>query len=119
MIPDTVITSATCDRILDDELVRTFCNHIMIEAAVISSKIGCPVDQSPEQRNDETRKLDALKTSMLQDVEAGRGVEIDALVSAVQEVGLKVGTPPPPDMDTLLGLSRLHARVRGLYPETK
>jgi 2-dehydropantoate 2-reductase len=52
---------------------------------------------------------------MLQDVEAGRSVELDALVSAVREIGQKVGEPTP-HIDILLGLSRLHARERGLYP---
>jgi 2-dehydropantoate 2-reductase len=62
-----------------------------------------------------TKKLGAFKTSMLQDVEAGKSVELDALVSAVRELGqlTQVNTP---FTDALLGLSRLHARVRGLYP---
>jgi 2-dehydropantoate 2-reductase len=59
--------------------------------------------------------MGAFKTSMLQDVEAGRSVELDALVSAVREIGQKVGEPTP-NIDILLGLSRLHARERGLYP---
>ena len=49
---------------------------------------------------------------MLQDVEAGKPVELDALVSVVREIGERVGEPSP-NIDTLLGLSRLHARVRG------
>jgi 2-dehydropantoate 2-reductase len=51
----------------------------------------------------------------LQDVEAGRSVELDALVSAVQEIGQHVGIDMP-TINTLLGLARLHAQVRGLYP---
>jgi len=56
-----------------------------------------------------------FKTSMLQDVEAGKAVELDALVSVVRELGqlTQVSTPYT---DALLGLSRLHARVHGLYP---
>lgn len=114
MNPVSAITGATCDRILDDDLVRAFCNRVMTEAAVIGEKIGCPIDQSPEQRNAVTRKLGAFKTSMLQDVEGGRSVELDALVASVREIGEKVGVPTP-DMDTLLGIARLHARVRKLY----
>ena len=116
MNPVSALTGATCDRVLDDELVRTFCNRIMLEASAIGARIGCPIEQSPEQRNLVTRKLGAFKTSMLQDVEAGRPLEIDALVSAVREIGQKVGVKTP-DIDTLLGLTRLFARVRGLYPE--
>ena len=51
---------------------------------------------------------------MLQDVEAGRAVELDALVTAVQEIGRLTGVPTP-CTDILLGLARLHARQRGLY----
>ena len=61
-----------------------------------------------------TRQLGAFKTSMLQDVEAGKPVEIDALVTVVKEMGEMTGVPTP-FTDALLGLSRLHARVHGLY----
>jgi 2-dehydropantoate 2-reductase len=62
-----------------------------------------------------TEKLGAFKTSMLQDVEAGRSLELDAIAGAVQELGQRVGVPTP-NVDALLGLTRLMARVRGLYP---
>lgn len=112
MNPVSAITGATCDRILDDPLVNRFCLAVMGEAARIGSKIGCPIAQSGEDRNAVTRQLGAFKTSMLQDVEAGKPVELDALVSVVREIGERVGEPSP-NIDTLLGLSRLHARVRG------
>jgi len=51
---------------------------------------------------------------MLQDVEAGRAIELDAIVTAVQEIGQRVGVATP-TIDALLGLTRLFARVRGLY----
>ena len=63
-----------------------------------------------------TRKLGAFKTSMLQDVEAGRPIELDALVTVVQEIAQRVGVATP-NIDALLGLARLHGRMRGLYPE--
>ena len=116
MNPVSAITGATCDRILDDPLVSRFCLDIMAEAARIGARIGCPIDQTGESRNAVTRQLGAFKTSMLQDVEAGRAVELDALVSTVREIGQKVGEPTP-NIDALLGIARLHARVRGLYPE--
>ena len=115
MNPVSAITGATCDKILDDPLVNRFCLNIMEEAAQIGATFGCPIEQSGEERNAVTRKLGAFKTSMLQDVEAGRSVELDALVSAVQEIGRHVGIDTP-FIDTLLGLARLHAQVRGLYP---
>lgn len=115
MNPVSAITGATCDKILDDPLVNRFCLNIMAEAAAIGAVFGCPIDQSGEERNAMTRKLGAFKTSMLQDVEAGRSVELDALVAAVREIGRHVGVAAP-NIDTLLGLARLHAQVRGLYP---
>jgi len=51
---------------------------------------------------------------MLQDVEAGKPVELDALVSVVKELGTLTGVATP-FTDALLGLSRLQARVRGIY----
>ena len=114
MNPLSAITGATCDKILDDPLVNKFCLSVMSEAAQIGKTIGCPVAQSGEERMAVTRKLGAFKTSMLQDVEAARPVELDALVSAVREIGQKIGMETP-NVDTLLGIARLHASLRGLY----
>jgi 2-dehydropantoate 2-reductase len=113
--PVSAITGATTDRILDDELVRGFISSVMLEAKTIGERIGIPIAQAPEDRHAVTRKLGAFKTSMLQDVQAGKPVELDALVSAVRELGqlTQVATP---FTDALLGLSRLHARGLGLYP---
>ena len=114
MNPISAFTGAMADRILDDPLVYQFCLDVMAEAAQIGAAIGCPIAQSGEDRMTVTRKLGAFKTSMLQDVEAGKPVEIDALLSAPREIGARVGVPTP-HLDTLLGLARLHARVHGLY----
>ncbi len=113
--PISAITGATTDLILKDDLVRDFVSKVMLEAKVIGEKIGIPIAQTPEDRHAVTLKLGAFKTSMLQDVEAGKTVELDALVSGVRELGqlTQVSTPYT---DALLGLSRLHASVRGLYP---
>lgn len=113
--PISAFTGATTDLIMQDDLVRNFVSQIMLEAKLIGEKIGIPIAQTPEDRHAVTRKLGAFKTSMLQDVEAGKAVELDALVSVVRELGqlTQVSTPYT---DALLGLSRLHARVHGLYP---
>ena len=113
--PISAITGATTDLILKDDLVRDFVSKVMLEAKAIGEKIGIPIAQMPEDRHAVTMKLGAFKTSMLQDVEAGKTVELDALVSGVRELGqlTQVSTPYT---DALLGLSRLHASVRGLYP---
>lgn len=112
--PVSAITGATTDQILDDELVRDFISRVMLEAREIGARIGIPIEQRPEDRHEVTRKLGAFKTSMLQDVEAGRPVELDALVTVVRELGALTGVPTP-STDVLLGLARLHARTRGLY----
>jgi 2-dehydropantoate 2-reductase len=116
MNPISAITGATCDRVLDDPLVREFCAAAMREAGEIGARIGCPIAQSAEDRFAVTRKLGRFKTSMLQDVEAGRTIELDALLAAVQEIGMRVGVPTP-NVNALFGLTRLFGRVRGLYPE--
>jgi 2-dehydropantoate 2-reductase len=115
MNPVTALTGATGDKVLDDPLVNGFCLNVMREAAAIGERIGCGIAESPEQRNAVTRKLGAFKPSMLQDVEAGRPVEIDVLLSAPREIGAALGQPTP-YMDALLGLARLQAQTRGLYP---
>jgi len=114
MNPVSAITGATSSQVLDDDLVRGFCSNVMLEAKAIGARLGLPIDQQPEDRHAVTRKLGSFKTSMLQDVEAGKAVELDALVGAVKELGqlTQVATPYT---DALLGLARLHAQVRGLY----
>jgi len=114
MNPMSALTGATCDRLLDDPLLDRFTLAIMAEAAAIGEKIGCPIRQSGGERNAVTRKLGAFKTSMLQDVEAGKPLEIDALLTAVSEIGGRVGVATP-STDALLGLTRVFAAGRGLY----
>lgn len=113
--PISAFTGATTDLILGDALVRDFISKIMLEAKEIGARIGIPIDQQPEDRHAVTLKLGAFKTSMLQDVEAGKAVELDALVTVVRELG-QLTQVPTPFTDALLGLSRLHARVHRLYP---
>jgi 2-dehydropantoate 2-reductase len=113
--PISALTGATTDRILGDDLVRGFVSAVMLEAKAIGENIGIPIDQQPEDRHAVTRKLGAFKTSMLQDVEAGKAVELDGLVSAVRELGQLTGVKTP-FTDALLGLSRLQAQMLGLYP---
>ncbi len=112
--PISALTGATTDLILKDDLVRGFISSVMLEAKEIGARLGIAIDQQPEHRHAVTLKLGAFKTSMLQDVEAGKAVELDALVTAVKELGTLTGVATP-CTDALLGLSRLHARVRGLY----
>ena len=112
--PISALTGATTDLIMADDLVRSFISSVMLEAKAIGAQLGIVIDQQPEDRHAVTLRLGAFKTSMLQDVEAGKAVELDALVTAVRELGALTATPTP-CTDALLGLARLQARVRGLY----
>ena len=118
MNPVSALTGASSDRILDEPLIYAMCLRAMAEAAAIGARIGCPIAQSGEDRMAVTRKLGAFRTSMLQDLEAGKPLEIDALLGAVHEIGLQVGVPTPV-VDGLLGLTRLLGATRGLYAPTR
>ncbi len=117
MNPVSAITGATGDRILADPEVRGFCAAAMTEAQQIGARIGCPISQTPEDRNAITAKLGAFRTSMLQDAESGRPIELDGIVGAVREIGQRLSIPTP-NIDALYGLTRLFGRVHGLYPES-
>ena len=115
MNPVPALTGAASDAILDDPLVRDFMLRTMAEAQAIGARIGCPIAQSGDERLALARQLGSFRTSMLQDALAGRPLELDALVTAVHEIGARVGVATP-NIDALLGLTRLMARQRGLHP---
>lgn len=116
--PISAFTGATVDRIVGDPLVRGFMSQVMIEAAEIGARIGLPITMSPDDRHQVTRKIGAFRSSMLQDVDGGRAIELDTLVGAVREIGEAVGVPTP-CTDALMGLTRVFARERGLYPRDR
>lgn len=114
--PLSAITGATVDRILNDEFLSVFCVKVMNEAKFIGEKLGLYISWTPEERNKLTAGLGAVKTSMLQDAERGRPIELDAILASVVELArlLRVETP---SMNDLFGMTRLFARTHGLYPE--
>lgn len=111
MNPISALTRATTDKMLADPLVAAFALSVMNEAKDIGARVGCAIAESGEDRMNVTRKLGAIKTSMLQDVEAGRALEIDALLAAPREIAGKVGVATP-NMNALHGLVRLMAAGR-------
>jgi len=113
--PISALTGATTDRILADDDVRGFISAVMLEAKEIGARLGIHIAEMPEDRHAVTRKLGAFKTSMLQDVEASRPVELDALVTVVRELG-RASNVATPFTDALLGLARLRTQQLGLYP---
>ena len=115
MNPVSLLTTGTMDTILDDELVMELVDAVMLEAKALGAVLGVPMDQDPVDRHRITRRLGAFRTSMLQDLDAGRPVELDALLGAVVELG-QLARAPMPTARMLFGLARSRARVSGLYP---
>jgi 2-dehydropantoate 2-reductase len=113
MNPLSALTGATADRLLGNDGLKPFILDCMAEAAAVGAAIGCPISESGEDRMAVTARLGAFKTSMLQDVEAGRRIELEALVGAPREIGRRVGVPTP-NIDTLYAITRLMAESRGL-----
>jgi 2-dehydropantoate 2-reductase len=111
--PISALTLATADRLLANSQVRDFTLACMAEAAQIGTAIGCPISESGEDRLKVTATLGAFKTSMLQDVEAGRPIELDALLAAPLEIATRVAVPAP-NLAALHGLTRLMGESRGL-----
>jgi 2-dehydropantoate 2-reductase len=115
MNPISALTDATCDRILDDPQVNAFVLAVMSEASEIGRRIGCEITETGKDRMVITRQLGVFKTSMHLDVEAGRAIELDQLLGAPSEIARLLGIATP-NIDALLGLTRLFARSAGLYP---
>jgi 2-dehydropantoate 2-reductase len=113
MNPLSALTGATADRLLTNDGLKSFILACMAEAAAVGAAIGCPIRESGEERMAVTARLGAFKTSMLQDVEAGRTIELEALVGAPREIGRRFGVPTP-NIDTLYAITRLMAESRGL-----
>jgi 2-dehydropantoate 2-reductase len=111
--PVSALTLATADRILASAETRPFLLACMAEAAAVGARIGCPIEESGEDRMAVTARLGAFRTSMLQDVEAARPVELEALLGAPREIATHVGIPTP-NIDALYGLTRLMAESKGL-----
>ena len=91
--------------------INALVSAAMLEATAIGDCIGLSVGMTPEDRHAITRKLGAVRTSMLQDVQAGRAIELDALTASVSELGRRIGIDTP-NIDALLGLTRLFDAVR-------
>jgi len=111
--PISALTLATADRILASGETRDFMLRCMAEAAKIGAAIDCPIGESGEDRMKVTATLGAFKTSMLQDVEAGRPLELDALLGAPLEIAARVGVAAP-NLAALYGLTRLMGESREL-----
>ena len=111
--PLSALTRATCDEILADPECRAWMVEGMAELAAIGAAIGCPISESAEDRMAVTARLGAFRTSMLQDVEAGRPIELEALLGAPREIATARGISTPA-LDRLYGVTKLMAENSGL-----
>jgi 2-dehydropantoate 2-reductase len=93
--PVSALTRATLSEIGQHRLARELVRAMMLEAQAIAEKLGVEFGVSLDQRIGGAEQVGAHKTSMLQDIEAGRPTEVDALVGAVAELGRLTNTPTP------------------------
>ncbi|XDA96857.1 2-dehydropantoate 2-reductase [Sulfitobacter sp. LCG007] len=113
--PISALTHATLDVLCTDPGTRGVARAMMLEAQEIAEKLGVKFPIDVDRRIDGGAAVGAHRTSMLQDLEAGRPMEIDALVGSVKELGGITGTPTP-TIDAVLALIRLRGRTAGIYP---
>lgn len=111
--PLSALTRATADQLLDNEPMLDFMSEAMGELAAIGAEIGCPVSETAEDRMEVTARLGAFKTSMLQDVEAGRPIELEALLGAPLEIARRLDLPTP-QLERLYAMTRLLGENLGL-----
>jgi len=112
--PISVLTQATLDVLCTDPGTRAVARAMMVEAQAIGEKLGVRFRLDVDKRIDGGANVGAHRTSMLQDLDQGRPMEIDAVVTAVQELGRLTDTPTP-TLDAVLALVQLRARTAGVY----
>ncbi len=114
MGPISALTSLTLAGIANDPDARPIAVAMMEEAIAIGERIGLHMNMSAEDRVDLGAQLGDFKPSILQDLEKGRPMEIDALIGVVAEMG-ELAEVPAPTIDIVLALQRAQARFAGLY----
>ena len=112
--PVAALTLATADRLIADDYVKSYLIAIMRECLEIGRAVGVDAAIDPEARMDMARKLGKFKPSTLQDLEAGKSLEIDGLLTGTLEVARKAGVAAP-FTQSLAGLARLRAESTGQY----
>lgn len=112
--PISALTHATLDTIGTEAGTRKIARTMMLEAQSIGEKLGVQFGVDVDQRIAGAVAVGSHKTSMLQDLERGRAMEIDALLTVVQEMGQLVEVPTP-TIDLVLALVQQRARMAGVY----
>ncbi len=113
--PVSVLTHATLAGMANNPEVRRVIRAMMVEAAAVARALGVELPVDVDTRIGWARDVGDHKTSMLQDLEQGRPMEIDALVGVVAELGDLVGIDTAV-IDAVLALVRQRARIAGCYP---
>ena len=108
--PISALARATLQDLCRYPLTRELCVQMMTEAETIATQLGIAMRVGIERRIAGAEKVGAHKTSMLQDIEHGRPLEIEALVGAVIELGRLTGTPTP-HIDSVYACTRLLAQT--------
>jgi 2-dehydropantoate 2-reductase len=93
--PISALTRATLEQIVHDPAACALVRNIMTEAEAVAAKLGMELPVTIDQRIAGAEKVGAHRTSMLQDLEAGRPMEIEAIVGAVVELGDRLGVAMP------------------------
>ena len=112
--PVSALTMSTADRLIEDRGVKDYMIEIMREVLAIGRAVGVDADIDPEARIDMARALGKFKTSMLQDLEAGKPLEIDGLLAGTLEIARKAGVRAP-YTESLFGLIKARATSTGQY----
>ena len=113
--PISALTLATLDRITSEPGLRALCQSMMVEAQAVAAALGVAIpERMMARRMSAAGSVVGHKMSMLQDLERGRSMEVDALVTAVQELGRLVNVATP-TIDAVLALVQERARQAGLY----
>ncbi|HEX6297396.1 MAG TPA: 2-dehydropantoate 2-reductase [Burkholderiales bacterium] len=112
--PVSALTVSTADRLIEDSEVKRYMVEIMREVLEIGRAVGVDADIDPEARIEMARVLGPFKTSMLQDLEAGKPLEVDGLLAGTLEVARKAGVRAP-FTESLFGLIRARASATGQY----
>ena len=112
--PLSALTLSTLDRLAGQADLRETARAMMLEAKTVAEALGVRFAIDVEKRIDGAAEVGVHKTSMLQDLERGRPMEIDALLGAVVELGGVVGQPMP-ICRAVLSLLRERARLARLY----
>jgi 2-dehydropantoate 2-reductase len=116
--PLSALTRATADRLLGNPALRGFMAEAMDELAAVGAAIDCPISESAEDRMAVTARLGPFKSSMLQDVEAGRPIELEALLGAPREIAARAGIETP-RLDLLHAMTAELARSLSLSSERR